>query len=1820
MAGNNGKAIFLSSILLIQVLLLALPIVDGSPSSQSVGIEGDDYDVIHGDKSRCTSSSSCSGHNFGTSVVLSPGTGWLGNDSVWVTYEPIIPLRSECIADNNAAFTLSMKYDTYSNTFTRNTHYQFKIYDDNSNSWDRFADISGSTSATIGTWQFGKTYLPASQYSGDYTIPYGSNTKLVFWLFVDESSEMEIDYLALSAAEESERPDNPEDPVFVGHNDGPGDWSTDNTISRVDFETSGDDNCEYDYTRYGRVFSSSSSSNLNCNNNAPSGTSTTSSASRIWSNGLTFSNDGYYRLCWKAYDGFGTSASSWEQSSVFKIDTTAPTQPSISSSNPGTTYWNAGSSALDIVWSPSTDTHSGVDKYEVEVVDSDGNSHDAGEWNHDGSSSYTFTASRSEGLDCGVNYVKIKALDNAGNSNIRTVQVNYDDCNPNAPNPNQVTGWYNTNSVSITFPTPNDDGCGIDSFDVNVDNGTWLYNQISNLNSPSWSANLAEGIHSVVFRSVDCASAANTAQNSGIIVRVDSLEPLANITSSSHPYSNWSSTHQATVLVDSQDQNPTGVSISGLDSVYMMYSNSHSGLTATQIQNYAEEYVTCNNTTGICSLTNSKWLENGTWYVWVVSKDAANNIQLTKMNHSIRIDNQNPTTPTPLVTNANAQNIVGSNVNISWSSGSDLHSQIAGYYYATDVSDVPVSTGMNYTNASLRNLSLSLGDGAHKFCLKTVDNAGNFGDTECTNLFVVDTQPALFNLSSDASSWINRSYANLNWSSWDENGPVSIRWRIANQGANWQSVTQNGSHNLTGLSSGVYIIEFEATDVAGHINQSNVTVQVDLTDPRIDYFNANLNSQGWSNTSSINLNWSVVDLHSGVRSITIHSELGNTSWYPNINSNNFTITLPDGVGQTITLIVEDEVGRVSTHRVNVSVDSQPLISTCHLNPSGWTTTNPDFYFNLNSSNISNVNWRIEWAGNSVTMPTSPFSNWHFSEGTTQISFFYENYAGTSGSCVAYAHVDRSSPQILPLTNLPEIINHTYISFQFDALDQISGLESVSVSVDGAIQYSVSGLSENYTAWRQYMTNLSLNPNGINNITIRVTDYAGLSYSYQTSVRVDTSPPVVNFSIRNASFWQPVGNGLVADWFVIDNQDTNVSVRLMVDGVIIDYPLTTAMVGGVLSFINLDSGNHTLRLAATDHANLTTFSQEIVVHIDSVTPTCSFSSSHTPEWSIDTLRTFVVNATGGPSSRTLILHRGWNQTTATIGGNSLTLPHGIHTLNLTVTSESGLICSTGIIQRVDIFAAQVNYFRVSQNIRDFGDGWINVEWDVSSDEAGSLEEIQLLLAGESYLEISQFKDSAELFINRSDLHNLTLQISDEAGNVVMSTESVDMALDRIPPTFDCWIDNQQLGLHLLEFEIVSTVHCESFDSSFAGEVMDIPIFVSLDDKIIPINVMQNDRMVVINHFIDSDRTRWSFTIDLGDVAPCQMGYGTVPHPGPHNLSISISDVLGQENSSRLTFAVTGEVGFAFSPPSSEPGVNQIMSASATCGHNPIISEVELSRNGTMMLNWINSDSNTWNYTMKLGPGDYSLTFSYIDTYSELKLVQRNFSVVDCKLHEFWNNTNCEARDYLGENTTSANFSSLEFDEILSIYFTGDIRDSNPSIYVDDIMFSNYTINPINAIEFDEPLSSGNHTIIIIIEDINGVKSPPFEFIRLYDEQREPSIKEKILSAASKQEDTLKGILLTLVFIGAILIIRKYRTNQHSSSSEKQSSEKRRVPKRTSPIEDIQTTHSILSNGEIDIDGALVKDLKVWCKDRGLKDSGLKKELQARLKDFESKVKE
>ena len=64
-------------------------------------------------------------------------------------------------------------------------------------------------------------------------------------------------------------------------------------------------------------------------------------------------------------DGYGNTAV-WSTSNVFKIDSTAPSIPTISNTWVGSWY-NIGSNQLTMQWSPSTDAGSGINEYEIRV-------------------------------------------------------------------------------------------------------------------------------------------------------------------------------------------------------------------------------------------------------------------------------------------------------------------------------------------------------------------------------------------------------------------------------------------------------------------------------------------------------------------------------------------------------------------------------------------------------------------------------------------------------------------------------------------------------------------------------------------------------------------------------------------------------------------------------------------------------------------------------------------------------------------------------------------------------------------------------------------------------------------------------------------------------------------------------------------------------------------------------------------------------------------------------------------------------------------------------------------------------------------------------------------------------------------------------------------------------------------------------------------------------------------------------------------------------------------------------------------------------------
>ena len=299
------------SLLIIQVTSPLLSDFESAPKYSTAQVissqfEGNDESIIDEDNSGgyavCSdqSASNCSGNSWdsGTSIELSPNS----NDAGYVEYSPHVRVSESCV--NPTGHQFRMRYDTYTG-WNSNTH-QWRIWDENDDDWDSFYSFAARGTMGERSWNWHSNSAPSGAM-GDYIIGVNSTHSMVkIRIDVVASSEMEIDYLQLRLQEEQIRPTNPSSPEYVSWDGSFGQWSNDSSIFRVDFGTSGYDACDYDSTEYW-IDHSTTSSGLSCNSPPASSLQSTDSATELPQ--ITFSSSGYWRLCWRAVDGFENTAS-----------------------------------------------------------------------------------------------------------------------------------------------------------------------------------------------------------------------------------------------------------------------------------------------------------------------------------------------------------------------------------------------------------------------------------------------------------------------------------------------------------------------------------------------------------------------------------------------------------------------------------------------------------------------------------------------------------------------------------------------------------------------------------------------------------------------------------------------------------------------------------------------------------------------------------------------------------------------------------------------------------------------------------------------------------------------------------------------------------------------------------------------------------------------------------------------------------------------------------------------------------------------------------------------------------------------------------------------------------------------------------------------------------------------------------------------------------------------------------------------------------------------------------------------------------------------
>ncbi|EDY36238.1 Papain family cysteine protease, putative [Aciduliprofundum boonei T469] len=204
-------------------------------------------------------------------------------------------------------------------------------------------------------------------------------------------------------------------------------------------------------------------------------------------NEYTFTNlsNGLHNVVLRVYD----KAGNYNQTSFsFKVDTKAPTLNITAPENNMIT----NSSSITVKWSGSDNF--AIAYYEIKV--------DNGTWKNVGNStSYNLN------LEDGQHTIYVKAVDEAGNSKEKSIEITVDTQAPTIEI-TSPTENYNTTNNYVVVSWSGSDNLGIAYYEIKIDNGSWT--KVETQTSYNFTG-LSVGQHTVIIKAVDKAGNSNTA-------------------------------------------------------------------------------------------------------------------------------------------------------------------------------------------------------------------------------------------------------------------------------------------------------------------------------------------------------------------------------------------------------------------------------------------------------------------------------------------------------------------------------------------------------------------------------------------------------------------------------------------------------------------------------------------------------------------------------------------------------------------------------------------------------------------------------------------------------------------------------------------------------------------------------------------------------------------------------------------------------------------------------------------------------------------------------------------------------------------------------------------------------------------------------------------------------------------------------------------------------------------------------------------------------------------------------------------------------------
>ncbi len=488
-------------------------------------------------------------------------------------------------------------------------------------------------------------------------------------------------------------------------------------------------------------------------------------------------------------------------------------------------------------------------------------------------------------------------------------------------------------------------------------------------------------------------------------------------------------------------------------------------------------------------------------------------------------------------------------------------SEIEVYWNASDSETWVVETTLYLDGEPVACSSpciLELGDGEHSISVEAVDAAGNRAEVSITVL-VDTTPPRIEVLGVDEGSFLASSEVSLRVVV-EESGEYETEYRV--DGGMWEPLI-DGQIDLS-LAEGHHRIEVRAVDWAGNVGISGVEFTVDLTPPVAEILSP-ANGKFYS-SNVISLEVRVSD-NFGVTSVRYSLDGGRWRDY---DGEAVLGGLPDGV-HWVELRIVDLAGHEATAVTTFHVDTTPpVVRIVRPNPGAVVPGEFSVSVSVLEENLANVTLLLD--GESVsTRPTwIPEQNATFrvvaGDGVHTVAVIAEDRAGNSDMDSVTVTVDSTPPYVHVIAPSDgAVLSTKFVTLEFEAGDEGSGLSYVSVSVDGSSPEKVGGSGR---------VNLGPLSDGQHDVILLAVDKVGNSATSSIRFYVDTRPPSIEVEIHPDR--ARVGQAVLVSITVDEESEVFVSVDGGPWNPVTGNEYTVQTVG-------LEPGTHTVAVKAVDRA-------------------------------------------------------------------------------------------------------------------------------------------------------------------------------------------------------------------------------------------------------------------------------------------------------------------------------------------------------------------------------------------------------------------------------------------------------------------------------------------------------------------------------------------------------------------------------------------------------------------------------------------------------------